>query len=79
MRVGRGVPELPVATAGETQPSKPVGVILRARGIKFRANGLGAEKLHGRRLLPVVVGAPAAQGHRAEQTEEDRPLLILEI
>lgn len=46
-------------------PGFSSGVILRAKGIKFRANGLGAEKLHYRRHA-ALCGAPAAQGHRAE-------------
>lgn len=46
-------------------PGFSSGVILRAKGIKFRANGLGAEKLYYRRHA-APCGAPAAQGHRAE-------------
>lgn len=48
-------------------PGFSSGVILRAKGIKFRANGLGAEKLYYRRHAAAApCGAPAAQGHRAE-------------
>lgn len=66
---GGGVSELPMATAGETQPSKP-GVLQwgdsEGQGDQVsRTNGLGAEKLHYRRQA-ALCGAPAAQGHRAE-------------
>lgn len=46
MKVGRGFLSPSWATAGETQPLKPCAgfsteVTLRAKEIKFRANGLG--------------------------------------
>lgn len=49
-----------------------MGVILRTRGIKFRANGLGAERLHGRRLAPAPVVVQGPQQLRGTELSRQR-------
>lgn len=66
MEVSRGFLSFSKATSGETQPSKPCAgfsteVTLRAKEIKFRANGLGVWRgsTAGDKPPCVLCGAPA--------------------